>query len=90
MRTSVDMPMSDMGEVPSGHDAWEAINAGLDLMSRLQKVASLHQDGGRSQAYLPGSGHYGWLEHACTTCGDFGEYGVEWPCDTLKAIKGEL
>jgi hypothetical protein len=37
------------------------------------------------QGYLP-SGDYGYIEPACSTCGDADAYGVPWPCDTAKAL----
>jgi len=37
------------------------------------------------QGYLP-NGDYGYIEPACSTCGDADEYGVPYPCDTAKAL----
>lgn len=37
------------------------------------------------QGTLP-DGRYGYIEHACITCGDADAHGVPWPCDTAKAL----
>lgn len=55
------------------------------LMESLQEVLDLHRDGGPSQGY--GNDGYGYLEHACAECGTFGEYGVEWPCETYRLVQ---
>jgi hypothetical protein len=49
-----------------------------------RRIVELHRDGGESQGYLPGG--YGDMDHACITCGSFGEYGEPWPCDTLRLL----
>ncbi|HEY8664630.1 MAG TPA: DUF6221 family protein [Propionibacteriaceae bacterium] len=47
-------------------------------------LVELHSDGGQSDGYT-GAG-YGGVDHACLECGSFGEYGVAWPCSTLRAL----
>jgi hypothetical protein len=37
------------------------------------------------QGDLP-DGSYGYIEPACSTCGDADAHGVPWPCDTAKAL----
>ena len=49
-----------------------------------RRIVEGHRDGGESQGYLPD--RYGDMDHACTTCGTFGEYGEPWPCSTLRAL----
>lgn len=49
---------------------------------KLQKIREIHSDGGVSQGYTDTG--YGYLNHCCITCGEFGEYGIEWPCETRK------
>jgi hypothetical protein len=31
-------------------------------------------------------GSYGDIAQACTTCGTSGEYGIRWPCPTIRAL----
>ncbi|MFB7845486.1 hypothetical protein ACFC34_00420 [Streptomyces sp. NPDC056053] len=31
-------------------------------------------------------GSYGDIAQACTSCGTAGEYGVRWPCPTIRAL----
>ena len=59
------------------------------LVDALEAVLKLHRDGGESQGYLD-NGHYGVIDHCCTECGSFGEYGTTWPCPTVKAITDAL
>jgi len=47
-------------------------------------VLTIHADGGPSQGWTDDG--YGVIDHACVTCGEHGEYGVEWPCDTTKVL----
>ena len=56
------------------------------LSRRLAQVIELHRDAGPSQGYI-GDG-YGWIDHACSECGSFGEYGEPWPCATYRAVTG--
>lgn len=51
----------------------------------LRRILDLHQDGGTSQGYTDTG--YVDIEHCCTTCGTFGEYGIPWPCPTVQAIR---
>lgn len=53
----------------------------------IANIKALHADAGPSQGYDE-NGHYGYLEHCCGTCGEFGEYGVRWPCPTYIAVNG--
>lgn len=57
------------------------------LREKVARVEVLHSDAGRSQGYF-GDG-YSEHDHCCATCGSLGEYGVEWPCATVKAIRGD-
>lgn len=56
------------------------------LAGVVAKVRELHQDGGGSQGFFPGDRGYGVRDHCCTECGSFGEYGVEWPCWTVRTL----
>ena len=57
----------------------------------LRAVLDLHCDAGPSQGYDFGpDGGYGWADHCCATCGAHGEYGVEWPCPTVRAVADAL
>jgi len=47
-------------------------------------VLTLHRDNGASQGDTDTG--YGVLDHACATCGSFGEYGEEFPCGTVTAL----
>ena len=59
------------------------------LVDALEAALNIHRDGGESQGYTD-DGHYGTMPHCCTTCGEFGEYGVPWPCPTVTAITQAL
>lgn len=50
-----------------------------------RRITRLHGDGGESMGYLK-EGGYGIHEHACTVCGTRGEFGVLWPCTTLRLL----
>ena len=60
------------------------------LQAIVKRVRELHQDEGQSQGYFPGDRDYGKRDHCCGTCGEYGEYGVEWPCPTVRAIADAL
>ena len=49
-------------------------------------LVELHADGGPSQGHEDEDGPYTRLDHACETCGKIGEYGVPWPCESIKAV----
>lgn len=49
-----------------------------------RRIVGLHADGGESQGFTA-KGCDGY-EHACEECGAHGEYGIAWPCDTLRAL----
>ncbi len=57
-----------------------------ELAVRLSDVIELHRDAGESQGYTENG--YGYIPHACGTCGSFGEYGEPWPCATFLAATG--
>ena len=59
------------------------------LVDALEAVLKVHRDGGESQGYLD-NGHYGVIDHCCTECGSYGEYGTPWPCPTVTAITTTL
>jgi hypothetical protein len=48
------------------------------------RIVDLHRDGGQSQGFFDAG--YETIDHACWTCGSHGEYGVQWPCATVKAL----
>lgn len=61
------------------------------LADALRAVLDLHRDAGPSQGYGANfKGGYGEFAHCCATCGAHGEYGVEWPCPTVRAIAKTL
>lgn len=66
----------------------KANNRANFLAERVAAVRELHTDGGCSQGYI-GGGRYVEYDRACTSCGEFGEYGVEWPCPTIQALDGD-
>lgn len=49
-------------------------------------LVELHADGGSSQGQEDEDGPYTMLDNACETCGKFGEYGVPWPCESIRAV----
>ena len=59
------------------------------LQAAVERVRALHQDEGPSQGFFPGDRGYGKRDHCCGTCGEYGEYGVEWPCPTVTALDGD-
>lgn len=100
-KTLADRAADHVGRLSSGDDKWtmtvppKDTDSDIALMSlldgrlpqaldALQAVLDMHQDGGPSQGYVKGG--YGEMEHTCTECGWIGEYGVEWPCPTVRAI----
>ncbi len=57
----------------------------------LERVRELHQptEGlgyGCDEDDIPGS--YGHIAQVCTSCGTADEYGVRWPCPTIRALDG--
>lgn len=61
------------------------------LTAALREVLTLHVDGGQSQGYTADApGGYGYIDHCCTECGSFGEYGEPWPCQTVRAITAHI
>lgn len=57
------------------------------LKARIEAAKAIHFDEGKSQGYFNNE-PYGERDHYCSECGSFGEYGVEWPCPTVKALAG--
>lgn len=52
-----------------------------------RRIVRIHAGGGESPGDTDtGYGRYYRYDHACETCGEFGEYGVEWPCATIKSL----
>lgn len=47
-------------------------------------IRELHKDAGPSQGFFDGD--YSERDHCCGTCGEHGEYGIEWPCPTMIKI----
>ena len=63
------------------------IAAAPALAAAVRDVLALHTDGGQSQGYTDDTpGGYGYIDHCCTECGSFGEYGKPWPCPTVRAL----
>ena len=58
------------------------------LLAAVEAIRALHYDAGASQGY--GKDGYGVIDHCCNECGTFGEYGVEWPCPTIRALDAAL
>ena len=48
-------------------------------------IRSIHASAGPSQGFFSESG-YSERDHCCGTCGEHGEYGVEWPCATVRLL----
>ncbi len=70
-------------------DGRSALPLALDA---IEAVLAEHRDEGASQGYFgdPAPYDYGERAHCCSTCGTHGEYGVEWPCPTVRAIATAL
>ena len=68
---------ADLARVTTERDA---------LAASVARVREMHVDGGESRGYFPGEKGYGWRDHCCIECGSIGEYGVEWPCPTIRAL----
>ena len=69
-------------------DARTAVPA---LLAAVRDVLALHTDGGQSQGYTHDApGGYGYIDHCCTECGSFGEFGEPWPCPTVRALAAHL
>lgn len=68
------------------HESQAAI---ADLQARIDAVLALHTDGGWSDGYVHDDGGYGGTDHCCSACGYLGEFGVKWPCATVRALRGE-
>jgi hypothetical protein len=49
-----------------------------------RRIVALHGDGGHTVGWTKDV--YGGVDHACLECGTFDEYGVEWPCTTLRIL----
>ena len=61
------------------------------LTAAVRDVLALHTDGGQSQGYTDDApGGYGYIDHCCTECGSFGEFGEPWPCPTVRALAAHL
>lgn len=62
------------------------------LIAAVEVVLSEHTDGGPSQGYFKEGDRWEYTsrEHCCVTCGTHGEYGVEWPCPTIRAIEAAV
>lgn len=58
------------------------------LVAALRAVLAIHQDGGPSQGYTRDG--YRTIDHCCTECGSFGEYGEPWPCPTVRAVTAHI
>jgi hypothetical protein len=57
-----------------------------EVQSMIDAALVLHQPTDHGvQGTLP-DGSYGYIEPACSTCGDADAHGVPWPCDTAKAL----
>lgn len=58
------------------------------LVKTLRAVLELHVSDGESQGYTPDG--YRVIPSACSQCGTLGEYGIPWPCATVRAIESAL
>ena len=79
---------TDLGR---GEDATFIADARTRLpqaLGALQAILNRHRNGGPSQGYTKGG--YDEIENACTECGAIGEYGVAWPCPTVRAIQNAI
>jgi uncharacterized protein DUF6221 len=72
-----------------GHDEYQATHIAfwdpatvLRMVEADRRLLELHRDKGDSPGYTESG--YGYIDHCCATCGVFGEYGVPWPCATIK------
>jgi hypothetical protein len=74
-----------IGDHVAKHIAGNDPKAVLADIASKRAVVTLHSDGGESPGYLPDGG-YGMLQHACTDCGTHGEWGIPWPCLTLRLL----
>lgn len=63
----------------------DLLNTAAVLGEQREAVLALHQNAGRSQGYKE-NGSYGYIDACCGTCGEFGEYGVPYPCPTARAL----
>ena len=95
-RWLVDAP-GRLGLVTEVADVWDLDDAHLIVDARtslpaavdaLEAVLKLHADAGESQGYT--AGVYGVIERCCRSCGSHGEYGVSWPCPTVRMIAAVL
>jgi uncharacterized protein DUF6221 len=74
-----------LGELTATHIARHDPARVLVECEAKRRIVEEHSDGGKSQGF----NHrldYVYFEHACDRCGAHGEYGVPWPCDTLKYL----
>ena len=59
------------------------------LVEFAESIRDAHYNAGKSQGYF--NHGYDSYKYCCAECGSFGEYGVEWPCETYQqAVKALL
>ena len=87
MVTERKYPTRDSGPMYNFPMPTETLRAELaEAQAKIDAALDLHWPTDHAvQGYLP-NGDYGYIEPACSTCGDADEYGVPYPCDTAKAL----
>ena len=88
-----DRMISELRRLVARGSLWDnapavrALFAAYDRQAgRIAEAISLHADAGISQGYTANG--YGDIQDCCDSCGTFGEYGVPFPCETLRALSG--
>lgn len=68
-----------------GGDCGCGIPASIRRWSEVgRQLLALHKDAGGSQGFTDNG--YEDIPQCCWACGSFGEYGVAWPCRTVRAL----
>lgn len=83
VRAERDAALARVEELEDSRDGTTIVKL-ADAEARIAEAAKLHRNGGTSQGYTEDG--YGYIENCCETCGSFGEYGEEWPCETAVAL----
>ncbi|WIY84312.1 hypothetical protein [Propionimicrobium sp. PCR01-08-3] len=80
--------MDDHGTPEYAEAVDESVRDVPQLVKALRAVLELHVSDGESQGYTPDG--YRVIPSACSQCGTPGEYGIPWPCATVRAIESAL
>ena len=75
---------SDYGSDPLEHIARHDPARVLAECAAKRAIVARHSDGGCPVGWTKDV--YGGVDHACLECGTFDEYGVAWPCPTLRIL----